>query len=194
MADEDQAGQQVAEEGGTPAAPIASGASESERQLRAELEQTRQGLNSLAAMQIQNYVNSLPPDKQEQARFEIARRLEAQRAQAAQAEVEKARHAVNEEAKSVLVARLAMDHGFDAREFMADTSSVQDPEQLIRIAKRYGERQRAIAEREAPAAVGARPDSGGAGGGASRDDIVAKYRGTGQIAAMHRELRAAGFE
>lgn len=194
MADEEQ-GVQVAEEGGAPSPQVASGASEAEQQLRAELQQTRQGLNSLAAMQIDQYIKSLPPDKQEQAKFEIARRLEAQRMQADRAELQQARQLIDNDAKSVLVARLTADHGLDAQKFAKLTRSMTDPEDMIALAKEMGDQRRAVAERGAPAATGARPDSGGNGaGGASRDDIVAKYRNSGQIAAMHRELRSAGFE
>lgn len=186
MADENAQG--VEEQGGAPAAVNpAPGSGEVERRL-AEVENREQQLLQLAITQ---HLNSLPEDKRAAAQLEIADRLRREK----EARLE-------EQAKRLVIRQAALDHGLSREELEeAGALDIVNPEAIERLAKTISKlkgdvkesKRRSVESREEPAIAGVRPDSGGQGGAPSRQEIVAKYRGSNDIAGLRQALRAAGY-
>lgn len=191
MADE-QEGQVAVEEGGAPQAAPAKEAG-APPELVARMQELEGQNQRLAAAQLEQLINGLPENQREAAKLEVAKRLMAQR----EAAIEAA-------AKRTVIREAALEHGLPIEEFAEIAKDISNPQTIVRLAQReaklrkeaQAERQRASEARGTPAAAETRPDSGG-GSGAGRptyDEITRKYRGTGQIAAMRRELAQYGYQ
>lgn len=186
MADENAQG--VEEQGGAPVAVNpAPGSGEVERRL-AEVENREQQLLQLAITQ---HLNSLPEDKRAVAQLQIAEKLRQEK----EARLE-------EQAKRLVIRQAALDHGISREELEeAGALDIMNPQAIERLAQTLAKyktdaresKRRAVESREEPAIAGVRPDSGGGGGAPTRQEIVAKYRGSNDIVGLRQALRAAGY-
>jgi len=146
-------------------------------------------LARLTPIAVDQWLAQQPKEQQPALRAQLAQRLQEQQYRQREAGLEEA-------AKRTIIREAALDAGVPREELEDIAIHINDPEAIVRLAKRLAKDRaagRATPVAGEPAIANVAPDGGGSGTPVSEQSIRAKYRGTGRLQDMYAELRTHGY-